>query len=134
MQKHLSTSFINYDNGIVVSELHGIFNQKSAEEYQKALFSLVMSLNNQPFGLLADISRVEGATPEAFDIVKRIINRLPEFGLVAKAYVYKGPVIKGMMFQRIPELEQLEYSFFTDRNTASDWLTKEYQRQISSHS
>lgn len=134
MQKHLSTSFINYDNGIVVSELHGIFNQKSAEEYQKALFSLVMSLNNQPFALLADISRVEGATPEAFDIVKRIINRLPEFGLVAKAYVYKGPVIKGMMFQRIPELEQLEYSFFTDRNTAFDWLTKEYQRQISSHS
>lgn len=134
MQKHLSTSFINYDNGIIVSELHGIFNQKSAEEYQKALFSLVMSLNNQPFALLADISRVEGATPEAFDIVKSIINRLPEFGLVAKAYVYKGPVIKGMMFQRIPELEQLEYSFFTDRNTAFDWLTKEYQRQISSHS
>ena len=134
MHKHLSTSFINYDNGIVVSELHGIFNQKSAEEYQKALFSLVMSLNNQPFALLADISRVEGATPEAFDIVKRIVNRLPEFGLVAKAYVYKGPVIKGMMFQRIPELKQLEYSFFTDRNTASDWLPKEYQRQISSHS
>jgi hypothetical protein len=133
MQKYLSTSFINYYNGIVVSELHGIFNQKSAEEYQKALFSLVMSLNNQPFALLADISRVEGATPEAFEIVKRIINRLPEFGLVAKAYVYKGPVIKGMMFQRIPELKQLEYSFFTNRNTASYWLTKEYQRQISSH-
>lgn len=134
MQNKLSTSFIRYENGIVVTELGGIFNQRSAEEYYEALFSLVMKLNQRPFALLADISRVEGATPEAFDIVKRIINRLPEFGLVAKAYVYKGPVIKGMMFQRIPELKQLEYSFFTNRNTASDWLTKEYQRQISSHS
>ena len=92
-----------------------------------------MSLNNQPFALLADISRVEGVTPEAFDIVKRIINCLPEFGLVAKASVYKGSVLKGMMVQRIPELKQLEYFFYTDRNTASDLLTKEYQRQISSH-
>ena len=92
-----------------------------------------MSLNNQPFAQLADISRVEGVTPEAFDIVKRIINRLPEFGLVAKASVYKGSVLKGMMVQRIPEFKQLEYFLYTDRNTASNWLTKEYQRQISSH-
>lgn len=134
MQNKLSTSFIRYENGIVVTELGGIFNQRSAEEYHEALFSLVMKLNQQPFALLADISRVEGATPEAFDIVKRIINRLPEMGLVAKAYVYKGPVIKGMMFQRIPELKRMEYSFFTDLDIAFDWLTKEYQRQISSHS
>ncbi|GFD67331.1 hypothetical protein [Alteromonas sp. KUL106] len=134
MQRNLSKSFIEYKNGIVAIELRGVFNQQSAEDYQKALFCLVMKLNYAPFALLADISRVEGATPEAFDIVKSIINRLPEFGLVAKAYVYRGPVIKGMMFQRIPELEQLEYSFFTDIEVASDWLTKEYQRHISSHS
>ena len=34
-------------------------------------------------------------------------------GLIAKAYVYKGPVIRGIMFQRIPELNSMDYLFIT---------------------
>ncbi|HCG88311.1 MAG TPA: hypothetical protein DE044_05190, partial [Alteromonas macleodii] len=83
------------------------------------------------FSLLADISQVEGATPEAFDILKRIIKRLPDMGLIAKAYVYKGPVIRGIMFQRIPELKSMDYLFFTDIDEASSWLSREYERKLS---
>jgi len=85
----------------------------------------------KPFALLVDISEVEGATPEAFDMVKHIVNRLPEMGLIAKAYVYKGPVIRGMMFQRIPELKHMDYLFFTDFDKASQWLFSEYKQKLS---
>ncbi|TKB04789.1 hypothetical protein E5672_01470 [Alteromonas portus] len=131
MTKKLSSSLISYDNGIVTIRLCGVFNEKSAEEYRERLFKFVTGLNRQPFSLLADISLVEGATPEAFDVLKRIIKRLPEMGLIAKAYVYKGPVIRGIMFQRIPELKNLDYLFFTDIDEASLWLSREYKRKLS---
>ncbi|MFZ8198976.1 hypothetical protein [Alteromonas portus] len=93
-----------------------------------------MRLKGKPFALLADISQVEGATPEAFDMVKHIINRLPEMGLIAKAYVYKGPVIRGIMYQRIPELTTMDYLFFTDNEEAKQWLSNEYQKKLSARS
>ncbi len=52
-------------------------------------------------------------------------------GLIAKAYVYKGPVIRGIMFQRIPELKSMDYLFFTDINEASSWLSREHERKLS---
>lgn len=127
----MSSSTISYDNGVVTSRLYGAFNEKSAEEYSESLFKLVVGLNQKPFSLLADISQVEGATPEAFDILKHIIKRLPELGLIAKAYVYKGPVIRGIMFQRIPELKNMDYLFFTDIDEASLWLSREHERKLS---
>lgn len=131
MSKKLSSSTISYQNGIIFSRLHGAFNEKSAEEYSESLFKLVVGLNKKPFSLLADISQVEGATPEAFDILKRIIKRLPEMGLIAKAYVYRGPVIRGIMFQRIPELKNMDYLFFTDIEDASSWLSREHERKLT---
>ena len=134
MHKKLSTLSISYENGVITSKLYGIFNERSAEEYREHLFKLVMGLNMKPFALLADISEVEGATPEAFDMVKHIVNRLPEMGLIAKAYVYKGPLIRGMMFQRIPELKHMDYLFFTDFDEASQWLSSEYKQKLSASS
>ena len=131
MQKKLSTLSICYENGVITSKLYGIFNERSAEEYREHLFKLVMGLNMKPFALLADISEVEGAMPEVFDMVKHIVNRLPEMGLIAKAYVYKGPVIRGMMFQRIPELKHMNYLFFTDFDEAFHWLSSEYKHKLS---
>ena len=131
MPKILSSSKISYENGVVTSRLYGAFNEKSAEDYGDRLFKLVIGLNQRPFSLLADISQVEGATPEAFDILKRIIKRLPDMGLIAKAYVYKEPVIRGIMFQRIPELKSMDYLFFTDIDEASSWLSREYERKLS---
>ncbi|KHT61033.1 hypothetical protein RJ44_02070 [Alteromonas macleodii] len=131
MPKILSSSTISYENGVVTTRLYGAFNEKSAEDYSDRLFKLVIGLNQRPFSLLADISQVEGATPEAFDILKRIIKRLPDMGLIAKAYVYKGPVIRGIMFQRIPELKSMDYLFFTDIEEASSWLSREYERKLS---
>ena len=131
MPKKLSSSIISYESGVVTTHLHGAFNERSAEDYNERLFKLVMGLNQKPFSLLADISRVEGATPEAFDILKRIIKRLPEMGLIAKAYVYKGPVVRGIMFQRIPELKSMDYLFFTDFDDASSWLSREHKRKLT---
>jgi len=131
MHKKLSTLSISYNDGIITSKLYGVFNGRSAEEYRERLFKLVMGLNMKPFALLVDISEVEGATPDAFDMVKHIVNRLPEMGLIAKAYVYKGPVIRGMMFQRIPELKHMDYLFFTDFDEASQWLFSEYKQKLS---
>ncbi|AXT37819.1 hypothetical protein D1814_03575 [Alteromonas sp. BL110] len=134
MSRNLSNASIVYANGIITTKLYGIFNESSAESYREDLFKLVMGLKGKPFALLADISLVEGATPEAFDIVKHIIKRLPEMGLIAKAYVYKGPVIRGIMYQRIPELASMDYLFFTDDQEAYQWLSKEYLQKLSSHS
>ena len=131
MPKILSSSTISYENGVVTSRLYGAFNEKSAEDYSDRLFKLVIGLNQRSFSLLADISQVEGATPEAFGILKHIIKRLPEMGLIAKAYVYKGPVIRGIMFQRIPELKNMDYLFFTDIDEASLWLSREHERKLS---
>ncbi|MHC6646034.1 hypothetical protein ACYTPF_05670 [Alteromonas sp. HB246098] len=133
MSKNLSNASISHANGIITTKLYGTFNESSAESYRAELFKLVMGLKGKPFALLADISQVEGATPEAFDMVKHIINRLPEMGLVAKAYVYKGPVIRGIMYQRIPELASMDYLFFTDNEEASQWLSNEYQQKLSKH-
>ena len=72
MTRNFSNSSISYKDGIITSTLHGIFNESSVEEYKEQLFELVMGLNKKPFALLADISQVEGATPEACDIVKRL--------------------------------------------------------------
>ena len=133
MSKNLSNASISHTNGIITTNLYGIFNESSAESYRAKLFELVMRLKGKPFALLADISQVEGATPEAFDMVKHIINRLPEMGLIAKAYVYKGPVIRGIMYQRIPELASMDYLFFTDNEEAYQWLSNEYQQKLSEH-
>ncbi|WP_394221772.1 hypothetical protein [Alteromonas gracilis] len=132
MPKSQSTSTLSYKDGIITSKLHGVFNESSAEEYREKLFKLVISLNQKPFALIADIAHVEGATPAAFDTLKCIIKRLPEMGLLAKAYVYKGPVIRGIMFQRIPELKHMDYLFFTDINEATTWLMQEYEKKLSS--
>ena len=134
MSKNLSNASISHANGIITTKLYGIFNESSAESYRAELFKLVMELKGKPFALLADISQVEGATPEAFDMVKHIISRLPEMGLVAKAYVYKGPVIRGIMYQRIPELVAMDYLFFRDNEEAYQWLLNEYQQKLSAHS
>lgn len=134
MSKNLSNASISHANGIITTKLYGIFNESSAESYRAELFELVMRLKGKPFALLADISQVEGATPEAFDMVKHIINRLPEMGLIAKAYVYKGPVIRGIMYQRIPELSSMDYLFFTDSEKAYQWLSGEYQQKLSERS
>ncbi|MCZ8531329.1 hypothetical protein [Alteromonas sp. PRIM-21] len=132
MSKNLSNASISHANGIITTKLYGIFNESSAESYRAELFKLVMGLKGKPFALLADISQVEGATPEAFDMVKHIINRLPEMGLVAKAYVYKGPVIRGIMYQRIPELVAMDYLFFTRFESAFEWLEQEYKSKLQS--
>ena len=120
---------MQYDDGIVTATLHGLFNEQSAHDYGKKLFGLVRELNGKPFALLADIRYVQGATPDAFDILSEIIEKLPKMGLCAKAYVYEGLVIKGIMFQRIPKLKDMEYLFFTDFDEARTWLSNAYLRK-----
>ena len=134
MSRNLSNASISHANGIITTKLYGIFNESSAESYREELFELVRGLKGKPFALLADISQVEGATPEAFDMVKHIITRLPEMGLIAKAYVYKGAVIRGIMHQRIPELASMDYLFFTDNEEANQWLFNQYQQKLPAHS
>ena len=129
MPKKLSTTSVQYDDGIVTATLHGLFNEQSAHDYSKKLFGLVRELNGKPFALLADIRHVQGATPDAFDILSEIIGKLPNMGLCAKAYVYEGLVIKGIMFQRIPKLKEMEYLFFTDFDEAHDWLSDEFMKK-----
>lgn len=132
MPKKLSTTSVHYDDGIVTATLHGLFNEQSAHDYSKKLFGLVRELNGKPFALLADIRHVQGATPDAFDILSEIIGKLPNMGLCAKAYVHEGLVIKGIMFQRIPKLKEMEYLFFTDCDEARDWLSDEFMKKSNS--
>jgi len=129
MPKKLSTTSVEYDNGIVTATLHGLFNEHSAYDYRDKLFSLLRDLNGKPFALLADIRDVEGATPDAFDMVRYIVGKLPSMGLCAKAYVHDGPVIKGIMFQRIPQLKDMDYLFFTDFDDARAWLSDEFMKK-----
>ena len=118
-------SVVSVENNIIISKLSGAFNRTGVERYKKNVLDAISTLNGEPFSMLVDNTEVEGGTPEAFETLDNFNTWMATQPLLAKAFVYKSSVLKGVMEQRLSSLHSVPTEFFSDLKTALDWL-KQY--------
>ena len=117
------TALLN--GNIIESKLVGSFNEDGFSAYANAIKEHVVTLNGNAFAMLIDNSELEGGTPEAYIVFEEYSKWMSNQAVIAKAYLISSLVQKDIMLQRTPELKKQNVEFFTERQTAIDWLAKQ---------
>lgn len=113
------------DNVITVAFI-GSFNAEGIRNYAIKMQSIVTSLKEQPFFMIINNSKFEGATPEGFEELNVFNTWLNNTQIKAKAFIINSETNKQIIINRTPSLLLQNTKFFSNYQEAKMWLTKFY--------
>ncbi|MCV2884875.1 hypothetical protein OE749_09220 [Aestuariibacter sp. AA17] len=113
---------------IIEVQLIGMFNHEGTEQYVNKVKAAVAKFDGRPFSMLIDDLKMEGGTPEAYEILNRYNTWLNNQNLVAKALIIDSEVKKFIILDRTPALKNQNARFFKSRSKAIAWLRDEMMR------
>jgi len=119
------------EGNIIIATAIGSFNEGGALHYTGGLRKLINDFNNAPFAILVNNLRMEGATPEAFQILEQHNQWLNSQKLVAKAFVVKTSITTGIVKAHSPSLNQQVIADFTEQSAALSWLKEQLEQHQS---
>ncbi|MDP7593105.1 MAG: hypothetical protein QF552_10525 [Litorilituus sp.] len=110
---------------IIETKLKGSFNEYGALAYKRVIEQKVKEFQGKPFMMLVDDLALEGATPEAYDLMQEYTVWLSQQAMKAKACLVSSMAQKEIMLQRAPALKEQNVAFFKDRESALEWLNQQ---------
>lgn len=127
-EKTHGDSKVYLKDNIVFAKLSGMFNELGAEKFTNEVKRLVLSLADQPFGILIDDLDLEGGTPEAFAILEQYNQWLNTKPLKAKAMVMSSNAHKEIINKLSPSRNKQNIQYFLTEPEAVAWLQTELEQ------
>lgn len=115
------------DNNIIKITVQGAFNDVGAKALVEQLMPLIVSLDNQPFAILANMLAFDGGTPEVFAMSEEFNTWLNDKNMLAKALVFTSPALIAIEQALVKSKVQQNIQYFDDENNALDWLDSQLQ-------
>ncbi|MEI6894751.1 MAG: hypothetical protein V5789_08990 [Colwellia sp.] len=109
-------------DNVITSVFIGAFNVESLRDYTKKIKSIVTALNDKPFAMIIDDTKLEGGTPEAFEELESLNAWISNTQLKAKAFVINSELNKEIILARTPSLSLQNAKFFLNHQEANAWL------------
>jgi hypothetical protein len=125
---------VNFDHGeysilvtgnIIHITCKGAFNEYGVKSCFKEAKELIDSFNGRKFAVITDYSKLEGATPEAFDEVNLNNLWLSKQNIIAKAVVVNSVVIRGIKEKRVLKQKNFKTEFFDSIEKSTEWLLQQ---------
>lgn len=113
---------IVFDNNIIKITVEGEFNDIAAKAIASELKQLILSLNNTPFAILADLLAFDGGTPEVFAESSEFNAWLNSKNMVAKALVFTSPILIAIEKSLVKSKADQNIKYFADKEKALIWL------------
>ncbi|WP_448551172.1 hypothetical protein [Thalassotalea montiporae] len=121
---------VSRQGNMLFGTLIGSFNEDGITLYIQQMREQVEGYNGQPFVVLVDLTRVEGGTPDAYQILDNYNRWLATQSIAAKALLYDSAVQPDILFSRSPSLDLQNTKIFTDRVEAIAWLHQQLDSAI----
>lgn len=116
---------IDIDNNVIKVTVQGAFNDVGAKALVTQLKSLLISLDKQPFAILANLLAFDGGTPEVFIMSDEFNAWLNDKNMVAKALVFTSPALIAIEQALVKSKTTQNIRYFEDENTALAWLNNQ---------
>lgn len=116
---------IDIDNNVIKVTVQGAFNDVGAKALVTQLKSLLISLDKQPFVILANLLAFDGGTPEVFIMSDEFNAWLNDKNMVAKALVFTSPALIAIEQALVKSKTTQNIRYFEDENTALAWLNNQ---------
>jgi len=116
---------IDIDNNVIKVTVQGAFNDVGAKALVTQLKSLLISLDKQPFAILANLLAFDGGTPEVFIMSDEFNAWLNDKNMVAKALVFTSPALIAIEQTLVKSKTTQNIRYFEDENTALAWLNNQ---------
>lgn len=118
---------IKVTSNIIAISLHGAFNKEAIQHYCNDVDLKIAELEPMPFYILLDIRKVEGATPESWEVAQEHNNWLSTKNLTKKVIVCTSELIDYFARKINESALQGKVIYFHDLNTAKNWIVKDKQ-------
>ena len=116
---------IGISGNVIEVYLFGAFNREATLHYCNDLDLKITELEPMPFYILLDIRKVEGATPESWEVAQEHNNLLSTKNLTKKVIVCTSELIDYFAHKINESTLQDKVIYFNDLNTAKNWITKD---------
>ncbi|NMP31312.1 hypothetical protein HII17_07040 [Thalassotalea sp. M1531] len=113
---------IECQGNIIIATLTGAFNDLGANTYAQGVEKVVESFHENKYAILVDNTKLEGGTPEAYQIVEQHNQWLNSTSLVAKAFVVRSEVTTNLIKSLSPSVNQQTTKSFNEKSEAMKWL------------
>lgn len=111
-----------YENNIIRATLIGAFNEQGAIQYTEGIKHIVKSLKGQEYAILVDNTKMEGGTPEAYQVLEEYNQWLNHTNLVAKAVVVETIITTELIKHLSPAIKLQTTKTFKNKASALRWL------------
>ncbi len=106
---------------IIIIRLYNAWNEDCSRAFLNDYKNIIVKKRFKQFGVLADLRKIEGATPEAIKLFQNITAWAYEQGQIARAIVYNSE-FKKYIVELALEDGLFPTQAFDKEKTAMDWL------------
>lgn len=110
---------------IVIVRFFDTWNEECSKEFFETYKTFVKGKEFNEFGVFADLTKLEGATPESVEYILKISQWGNENGQIARAQV----IDTAFKLFTVRDLQNLDFGFpiqnFEDEEAAFNWLKKQ---------
>jgi hypothetical protein len=118
---------ISIDSDIIKITVKGAFNDVGAKALAEQLERHIMTLNNEPFAILANLLEFEGGTPEVFAESEVFNAWLNSKNMIAKALVFTSPALIMIEQTFVTSKHGQNIQYFSDETIAVAWLDTQFE-------
>ena len=111
-----------YENNIIRATLIGAFNEQGAIQYTEGIKHIVKSLKGQKYAILVDNTKMQGGTPEAYQVLEEYNQWLNSTNIVAKAMVVRTLITTELIYNLSPSIKLQNTKTFKNKESALLWL------------
>ncbi len=106
---------------IFILRLYDTWNEDCSKAFLTDYKNIIVEKGFKQFGVLVDLRKVEGATPEALNLFQSITTWTYEHGQIARAIVYSSE-LKKLIVELALEDGLFPTKAFDEEKTAMAWL------------
>lgn len=113
---------IKVTSNVIAISLYGAFNKEATQHYCNDVALKVSKLASTPFYILLDIRRVEGATPDSWDVAQQHNNWLATQNLVKKVIVCSNESVEYFAHKINESTLSGKVIYFHELGAAQQWI------------
>ncbi|QIR13699.1 hypothetical protein [Shewanella aestuarii] len=113
---------VSMQEDIIYTKVIGAFNEFGIKNYTDTVMTLVKQREGKPFAVLVDNTKLEGATPEAFQLLESYNLWMNQQNMIAKALVFNVAILATITQSQTPSLCAENVKICKSIEEAQTWL------------
>jgi len=118
---------LNFQDNILYVEARGPFNKEVLQNYHQDMKDIIQKNKTKNWGVLAVFYGNSILTPEAESALIKVTKYRAKNGMIAHANVFKESIhadLQQTQFSRIYQTAKVHSHFFSDEQSAKNWLSQ----------